>query len=174
MTADVDRRRIEPKHCRDPRVFLATGCGAGFSPKAPGTAGSLVALPIWWFGFAGWSTWEQIALLVFATAAGVWIIDGACRTAGVGDDQRIVLDEWLGLWIALVGCPRQLAPVAAGFVLFRFFDIWKPWPVSWADRSVKGGLGVVLDDVIAGCLAAGVLQLSLWLLRFGGLGRLVL
>jgi phosphatidylglycerophosphatase A len=151
---------ITASHCRDPRVLLATGCGSGFAPSAPGTAGSLVALTIWWFGTSALPLGLELGALVIATVLGVWAVAATCRIAGVGDDPRIVFDEWLGMWVALLGCPRQLAPVAYAFLLFRLFDILKPWPVSWAERR-RGAIGVVLDDLVAGGLAAAVLQLSI-------------
>ena len=94
----------------------------------------------------------------------IWVVDRACRAAGVGDASAFVLDEFVGQWVALVAAPKSLLVVGIGFALFRAFDIAKPWPVSWADRRLSGGLGVVLDDVLAGVLAAVVLQLSVALI----------
>jgi phosphatidylglycerophosphatase A len=79
----------------------------------------------------------------------------------VGDASAFVLDEFVGQWVALLAAPKSLLAVVVGFALFRAFDVVKPWPVSWADRRLRGGLGVVVDDVLAGVLAAVVLQLSL-------------
>src|SRR5262249_45865068 len=119
-----------------------------------------VALPIWWFALAELALGWQIAVVAGLTVAAIWIVDRACRAARVGDASAIVLDEFVGQWVVLIGAPRSVAVAALGFALFRAFDIAKPWPVSWADRRVGGGLGVVLDDVVAGVLAAVVLQLS--------------
>ncbi len=135
------------------------------SPVAPGTIASLLALPIWWFALAELPLAVQIAIVVALTVASIWIVDRACRAAGVGDASALVLDEFVGQWIALLAAPRSVGALAAGFLLFRAFDIAKPWPVSWADRRVAGGLGVVLDDVVAGVLAALVLQLSVGLIQ---------
>ena len=146
-------------------MWLATGCGSGLAPVAPGTVGSALALPIWWLAFAHLDPWVQLALFAAIAVASAWIVDRACRAAGVGDASAIVLDEFVGQWIALIGAPKSLVPVLVAFGLFRAFDIAKPWPVSWADRRVRGGLGVVLDDVIAGVLAAVVLHLSVGLLH---------
>lgn len=143
-------------------MLLATGLGSGLSPWAPGTVASIVALPIWWFGLSMLPVTIAIGLLIVLCAIAVWIVNIACHATGVGDDGAIVIDEWLGMWIALLACPRTLPAMLAAFVLFRLFDIAKPWPVSWADRAVGGGLGVMLDDVFAGILALAVLQLSLW------------
>jgi phosphatidylglycerophosphatase A len=155
---------IHARDCRDIRVLLATGCGSGFAPRAPGTAGSAVALAIWWFALAPLDLPVAAACVAVLSIVGIAVVDAACRRTGVADDPRIVLDEWLGLWVALLGCPKAALPALGGFALFRFFDIVKPWPVSWADRRVGGGLGVVLDDLLAGGLAAVVLQISLALL----------
>ncbi len=160
MNAQVSR--IRARDCRHPAVLLATGLGSGLSPWAPGTVASVVALPIWWFGLSTLSLAIGVPLLIVLCALAVWVVNMACGAAGVGDDGAIVIDEWLGMWIALIACPRTLPAVLTAFALFRLFDIAKPWPVSWADREVGGGLGVMLDDVFAGILALAVLQLSLW------------
>ncbi len=149
---------------RNPFVFLAVGCGSGLTPVAPGTAGSLLALPLWWFLLADLPLWQQALCITIAVLLAIWIVDRACRATGVGDASQIVLDEVVGQWLALLAAPKSLVAVALGFGLFRFFDIVKPPPVSWADRRLRGGLGVVLDDVLAGVLAAAVLHLSLRLI----------
>ena len=141
-------------------MLLATGLGSGLAPVAPGTVGSLLALPIWWFVLADLSVPVQIASVACVVLISIWVVDRACRAAGVGDASAFVLDEFVGQWVALVAAPKSLLALAVGFVLFRAFDIAKPWPVSWADRRLSGGLGVVIDDVLAGVLAAVVLQLS--------------
>ena len=110
--------------------------------------------------FSGGTVRRGHAQVPVATAAAVWIVDRACRAAGGGDASAFVLDEFVGQWVALVAAPKSLLWVGAGFALFRIFDVVKPWPVSWADRRLAGGAGVVLDDVFAGVLAAVVLQLS--------------
>ena len=143
--------------------MLATGFGSGLSPVAPGTVGSAIALPIWWFVFADLAPLLQLVVVAALTAAAIGVVDRACRAARVGDASAIVLDEFVGQWIALLGAPKSAVVLGVAFVLFRLFDIAKPWPVSWADRRLGGGLGVVLDDVAAGVLAAVVLQLSVGL-----------
>ena len=143
-----------------PEVLLATGFGVGLVPVAPGTVGSIVALPVWWWLLADLDLVVLCAVLAVLIGLGSWVIDRACRKAGVGDAGAIVLDEFVGVWIALVAAPKTLLGMAAGFALFRLFDIVKPWPVSWADREVRGGFGVMLDDVVAGVLAAFVLWLA--------------
>ena len=156
----VEQRRVVLGH---PAGWIATGFGSGLSPVAPGTAGSLTAL-------LPWLALDELPLryyalaLVLAFALGVWACAWVVRKLRVADPGYAVWDEFVGLWIALtplVGMPDSWAWIAAGFILFRIFDIWKPWPVSWADRNVEGGLGVMLDDVIAGLYAAIVLAVML-------------
>lgn len=152
MNVDAAQRRALLRH---PAGWIACGFGFGLSPFAPGTAGSLAALLPWlalrelplpWF----------VAVLVLAFVLGVWACGWAVRTLKIADPSVVVWDEFVGQWIALA--PLQLWPrngwwIACGFIFFRLFDIAKPWPVSWADRKVPGGLGVMLDDVIAGVYA---------------------
>ena len=145
----------------------AFGLGSGYSPKAPGTMGSLMALVF----FAGLATLPMPAyfvLILLSAVAGIAICDAAATRMGVHDHPGIVWDEFVGQWIALLPLvpvaawdTRTMLAVVAGFALFRLFDIWKPWPVRWADRRVEGGFGIMLDDVIAGVMAALVLALLL-------------
>ena len=147
--------------------WIALGFGSGLVPCAPGTAGSLAALLPWLvLRQLPWPIY--LVSLALAFALGVWACERAGRRIGVHDPGAFVFDEFVGQWIALI--PALLAPwwaVAAGFVLFRLFDIAKPWPVRWADRHVGGGLGMMLDDVLAGALAA--LALALLLAVYGRL-----
>lgn len=149
------------RDCKHPGVLLATLLGTGFSPVAPGTVGSIVALPLWWFLLAPLPPVSRAVAIAAACVVGVLIVDRVCRVKGVKDDQAIVLDEVLGMFVTLWAAPRTFIAGASGFLLFRAFDIWKPWPVSWAERRLRGGLGVVADDLVAGVLAACVLELSL-------------
>jgi phosphatidylglycerophosphatase A len=146
-----------PALLRSPAQLLAFGFGSGLAPRAPGTVGTLAALPLWWV-LAGLGP-PLYALTVFAAAlAGIWICASASRELGVHDHPGIVWDEFVGLWIALFAVPPEPLWVLAGFLLFRFFDIAKPWPIGWLDRRVAGGLGIMIDDVVAGILACGVLH----------------
>lgn len=139
-------------------LMFLTWFGAGFSFHAPGTMGSLNALPM--AALIAWLAGSQ----ALAIAAIVPFILGMIYTARylraeptATDPQWIVIDEVVGLWITLAVVPLNVIWYALGFGLFRLFDITKPWPVSWADRSVPGALGMMLDDVLAGLYAAGVL-----------------
>jgi phosphatidylglycerophosphatase A len=148
-----------------PAGWIATALGAGLAPKAPGTAGSLVALLPWWFLLRelAWPWYGLVLLAGFAL--GVWACAVCDRRLGRHDQGALVWDEVIGMWITLIAAPPQWWWMWVGFGLFRLFDIWKPWPVSWADRRVHGGLGVMLDDVLAGIYAAIVLQVLAWVVR---------
>ncbi len=142
---------------RYPAGWIATGFGSGFSPRAPGTVGTLVAL-LPWLWLRTLPLPYYLAAVVSAFAIGIWASNWVIRQSGVHDPQIVVWDEFVGLWIALTAAPTGWPWMLAGFALFRLFDIWKPWPVRWADRRVQGGLGVMLDDVLAGGYALLVLQ----------------
>jgi len=160
MAMTAGQRRVVLGH---PAGWIATGFGSGLSPIAPGTAGSLAAL-LPWVALNELPLPYYAVALIIAFALGVWACAWLVGKAGVADPGFAVWDEFVGLWIALaplVGMPGSWAWIAAGFILFRIFDIWKPWPVSWADRNVEGGLGVMLDDVVAGAYAAIALILML-------------
>lgn len=148
---------------RDPVHFLAFGFGSGLSPKAPGTAGTLAAVPLVYFALA-LPLWAYVFLTLVIIIAGVWICDNSSKRLGVHDHPGIVWDEIAGLFITLLAAPAGLIWLAVGFVLFRFFDILKPWPIGWLDRQVGGGLGIMIDDVLAGVYALICLQLLALLL----------
>ena len=157
--ADLARRGLSMWH---PAALLATWFGAGQLPKAPGTWGSLAALPFAWmihatFGAAG---------LAFATVVvfgvGLWASSVYVRRTEISDPGAVVIDEVVGQWLTLLPVGTDPVLYAAGFVFFRVTDIWKPWPVSWADRSLGGGFGVMADDILAGILAGAALYALAW------------
>jgi phosphatidylglycerophosphatase A len=145
-------------------IFLATGAGAGYGPIAPGTWGSALgvalALPL-----AAGGPGLYAASLASLLAVGIWAADEAERAFGREDDGRIVIDEVVGQLLALsplLADPARLrSPIwlVTGFVAFRLFDVWKPGPVRWAERRFSGGMGVMLDDVVAAAFAALLLVL---------------
>lgn len=146
---------------RDPTVLVATWFGSGLLPKAPGTWGSLAGLPaallLGYYGGPG-------ALVAGALVAFVVGIPAATRYAtatGKDDPSEIVIDEVAAQWLVLSMLPMTVLAWAVGFLLFRFFDVLKPWPVSLADRKLKGGFGIMLDDIIA----AGYAMLVVLVLR---------
>lgn len=161
MKYDAAQRRAVLGH---PAGWIASGFGSGFSPFASGTAGSAVAVLLW-LPLRGCPWPLYLAGLFAAFALGVWASHVVVRRLGLEDPGVIVWDEFVGQWIALLpllALPLHGGWIAAAFFLFRLFDVWKPWPVSWADRSVAGGLGVMLDDVLAGVYAALVLAAALY------------
>ncbi len=142
-----------------PAGWIACGFGAGLVPWAPGTVGSAVAL-LPWLVLRELPLPLYLGLVALAFVAGTWAARVSAVRLGLADPGVIVIDEFVGQWLALVSAPPGWLAVLAGFALFRLFDVWKPWPVSWADRRVKGGLGVMLDDALAGLMAAGMLWLA--------------
>ena len=146
-----------------PACLLAYGFGSGLSPKAPGTMGTLVALPIYWL-IQDVGLLSYLLITVVAFIAGIWICQQAVNWLEKDDPSAVVWDEIVGYLVTMIAAPAGWQWMLLGFVLFRFFDIWKPWPISCADRKLHGGFGIMLDDVIAGVLAAFILQLSYYLL----------
>lgn len=144
----------------NPIHFCAFGFGSGCAPVAPGTAGTLVAVLIYWFFLESLSLEVYLSVIAISAALGVWFCAKASDSLGVHDHGGIVWDEFVGYWIAMIAAPQGVFWCLWGFVLFRLFDIWKPQPIGWADRKVHGGLGIMLDDVLAGCYAWLVMQLS--------------
>ena len=140
-----------------PAVLVATWFGAGRLPVAPGTWGSLAALPFagaihWVFGPVGLGLAAAALFLI-----GCWASSVYCRCSRDKDPGAIVIDEVAAQWLTLVAAPLDPVFYGIGFLLFRVADIAKPWPASWADRAVEGGLGVMLDDVLAGVYALAAL-----------------
>ncbi len=140
-----------------PAHLLAFGGGAGLSPVAPGTAGTLIGVVLYWF-MQPLPLVLYLAITAVLFVAGVWLCGVTARHLGVHDHAGIVWDEIVGFLIAMIAVPRGWAWLAAGFVLFRLFDIWKPWPIRYLDRHVTGGFGVMLDDVVAALYALVILQ----------------
>ncbi|MDP2835089.1 MAG: phosphatidylglycerophosphatase A [Pseudomonadota bacterium] len=137
-----------------PAHFLALGFGAGLSPKAPGTVGTLVGFPLFWLLAGSPLYWAWIALFL---VVGVLACDVAGRALGVHDHGGLVWDEVVAFLMVLHFAPPTLLGYALAFALFRLFDIWKPFPIGWLDARVPGGFGVMLDDVLAAVYAILVL-----------------
>ena len=141
----------------NPIHFLAFGFGSGAAPVAPGTFGTLAGMIIYWF-LPTMDSYAYAIGLVVAAVLGVWLCGKTSSDLGVHDHGGIVWDEFVGYWITMFMAPTGIQWALIGFVLFRLFDIIKPWPIKWIDQKVHGGLGIMLDDVIAGILAALCLQ----------------
>ena len=143
-----------------PAGWIASGFGVGLSPRAPGTVGSLIALLPWWLFLQQQSLPVYLGVLLASFALGVWAANWVIAKTRIEDPSVVVWDEFVGQWIALLMAPAGWPWIVAGFALFRLFDIWKPWPVRWADRELHGGVGAMLDDVLAGLYAFIVLQVA--------------
>ena len=141
-----------PIHC------LAFGFGSGLAPVAPGTFGTLLAVPLYLL-FADMPLAVYGFIVVIAFVGGIYLCDKTASDLGVHDHPGIVWDEFVGLWIALFALPAGWLWIVIGFALFRLFDIWKPWPIDRLDNSIKGGLGIMLDDVVAGIYALVCVQI---------------
>jgi phosphatidylglycerophosphatase A len=152
--------------------LVATALGAGYSPVAPGTCGTAVAVPLAW-ALSSLSLWQFGLLAAAVTLLGVACAARADRAWGTEDSQRIVIDEVAGYLVTVSFVDRSSwAPLAAGFVIFRALDILKPPPVRWLDEHLPGGWGVVMDDVAAGVMGAGAMLLLDHLGAFAYLGGL--
>ena len=154
---------VKDKVFSRPDYFLAFGLGSGLSPKAPGTVGSLVGLLLF-IPLLHLPVVAQIAIIAGGFAFGCWICDRVANDMSIKDPGGIVWDEFVGMWIVMLWLPAGWVWLVVAFLLFRVFDILKPWPVSLADRALKGGLGIMVDDVLAGLYALGVLQAMAWVM----------
>lgn len=144
---------------KNPVHLLAFGFGAGCAPKAPGTFGTLVALPIWWLAASCLPLWSYALVTLAIIAIGPYLCGKTAQDLGVHDHGGIVWDEIAGFMITMLVLPVSLGAALLGFIAFRLFDIVKPWPISWLDKHVHGGTGIMVDDVLAGVFAAICLQL---------------
>lgn len=151
-------RRLTLKDLAEPRRLLALGFGSGLAPVAPGTFGTLAAVPLYLL-LQPLPLMYYLAVLIVTFLLGIWLCDVTARQLGVHDHPGIVWDEFVGYWITMLMAPAGWLWIAVGFVLFRCFDILKPWPIRWIDKRVGGGFGIMLDDVLAGIYGLVVLQL---------------
>mgnify|MGYP000144459186 CR=1 FL=1 len=161
---ELTQALLPPGFLRNPVHLLAFGFGSGAAARAPGTWGSLAAIPLW-YGIAwlpGVVYWVVVAL---AFLIGIWLCGKTARDLKVHDHGGIVWDEFVGMWIALGLFPDQIYGVLMAFALFRLFDVAKPWPIGWLDERLPGGLGIMVDDVVAGFMALGCLYaIDRWLM----------
>ena len=140
-----------------PVCFLGLGFGSGLAPKAPGTFGTLAAVPLYLL-MQYLPVISYISVVVIAFVIGIWICEQSARWIGQADPSAVVWDEIVGYLITMIAAPSGWQWLVLGFVLFRFFDILKPWPINLADKAIHGGLGIMVDDVIAGVFALVVIQ----------------
>ncbi|MDW3094745.1 MAG: phosphatidylglycerophosphatase A [Gammaproteobacteria bacterium] len=148
----------------NPVHFIAFGFGSGLAPKAPGTFGTLIAIPIY-FLLQPLSIANYVIVLVILTLLSIYIAGKSAQLLGIHDHGGIVIDEICGFLVTMILAPEGWEWVAAGFVLFRLFDIVKPWPINYLDKRVTGGIGIVLDDLMAGIYALLSLELIVWLVN---------
>jgi len=153
----LTQRELVAAVSRDPVHWLAFGFGLGLMPFAPGTFGSLLGIFAWYWVPA--NLYLQLAVAFAAFLVGIWICGTSARRLGVHDHGGIVWDEVVGMYLTLLVVDPDPVWILAAFLLFRLFDIWKPWPIRDLDHSLDNGFGIMLDDVIAALYAAGTLVL---------------
>ena len=151
----------------NPQNFLALGAGSGLAPVAPGTFGTLAAIPLLFI--MPNNPWLYGAITVVMFVAGIYLCDSCANYMKTHDHPAIVWDEWVGLLVTMFLVPLSIVTVIVGFALFRFFDILKPWPIGLADKKVSGGMGIMIDDVLAGIMAAIVMHLLMLVFDLGSL-----
>ena len=142
---------------QSPIHITAFGFGSGLAPIAPGTFGTLAAIPFYWV-LSLFPLWFYLVVILVTTVVGIWVCGESAKRLGVHDHGGIVWDEFVGFWITMIAAPSGLIWVLLGFIIFRIFDIWKPWPIYIIDDKVQGGLGIMLDDVLAGVYSLIVMQ----------------
>jgi len=148
-----------------PQNFFALGAGSGLAPVAPGTFGTLAAIPLLFIMPANPLFYAAITVALFLV--GIHFCDSCTAYLNTHDHPAIVWDEWVGLLVAMFMVPVNIITVILGFALFRFFDVLKPWPIGWADKQVSGGLGIMIDDVLAGIMAVLVMHVILHFFDLG-------
>ena len=158
----LGQNKLTPKQVlSDPVLFLAFGFGSGLAKKAPGTMGTVAAIPVYLL-LVQTNSLVYILATFASCILGIWICGITADRLGEHDFSGIVWDEIAGLLVTMSFVPFSWQAIVCGFVLFRLFDIVKPWPINWIDKKVTGGLGIMLDDIVAGMLAGGVLW---WLIQ---------
>lgn len=140
-------------------LFFATGCYSGFSPGAPGTAGSAIGVALFWF-LSPLSFSLYVLTVIAFVFLSIWCAARASVIFQKKDPPQVVMDEIAGYLVTMAAVPLSWGYVIAGFILFRIMDILKPYPIRWIDQNVAGGYGIVLDDVLAGVYANIILQIA--------------
>jgi len=143
-----------------PANFLSLGFGSGLVPWAPGTFGTLAAIPVYLL-LSTQSLNSYLVVTLLVSLVGIWLCGKTADDLGVHDHGGIVWDEIAGFLITMIALPVEWPWILAGFALFRFFDILKPWPIKWLDQHVKGGFGIMIDDVLAGLMSLALLHIAL-------------
>jgi phosphatidylglycerophosphatase A len=149
---------------RNPLHFIAFGFGSGTIPVAPGTFGTLVGIPFYLM-MQNLSPLLYFIIMLLIIGASIWICAKATRDIGIEDHQGMCLDEIVGFIVTMFYAPHGWQWICIGFLLFRLFDIWKPWPIRFIDARLSGGLGIILDDVLAGIYSCVILQMIAWIFK---------
>ncbi len=158
-----EQPRVPVNLLKHPAHFLSLGFGSGLSPKMPGTIGTIAGVFVY-LGIAGLDWRIYLAVLILMFVLGVAVSDYTARVLGVHDHPAIVVDEIVGYLVTMFMVPPTPVFIVTGFLLFRVFDILKPWPIGVVDKSVKGGLGIMLDDLIAALFSLLIIQIIVYLL----------
>jgi phosphatidylglycerophosphatase A len=148
---------------KKPTHFIAFGFGSGTLPFAPGTFGTLMAIPFY-LAMQSLSHLSYFILLIFITVGSMWLCDTVSKEIEVHDHPGMCLDEIVGYLVTMFAAPSGLLWVMLGFILFRIFDILKPWPIRFMDEKIKGGFGMVIDDVMAGIYSLIILRILSWMI----------
>lgn len=162
-TNSMDKELRQRVSLRNPVHFLALGFGSGLIPAMPGTFGSLAAIPLL-LPFIGLNYGYLTVTAIIASVIGIYLCGKTASDMQVHDHGSIVWDEVAGMFLTFLWIPLSPLAIAAGFILFRLFDILKPWPISFIDKHLHGGLGIMLDDIVAGLMACLSLHGLLWVL----------
>ena len=165
---DRPRHPIPPRLLANPVHLLSFGFGTGLAPKGPGTVGTLVGIPFFLL-LSPLATPVYLLACLVLFLIGIGLCEASARRLGVHDHSGIVWDEIVGFLLAMTAVPATWYWILLGFILFRVFDIWKPWPIRNVDRRLGGGFGIMLDDVLAALYAWGVLQAAIWLQTWNGM-----
>lgn len=156
------RKQSKRELIKQPIHFFSFGFGSGLMPKAPGTFGTLPAIVLVWL-FASLDAAAYIGVVAFVTIIGIYLCGATAKAMGEHDSPSIVWDEIAGYMIAMIAIPVSWQSLLLAFVLFRLFDILKPWPIRWLDKHVDGGFGIMIDDVLAGFFTLILMHIALTL-----------
>ncbi len=158
----MDRVEIQRRVWSDPRYFIGYGFGTGLLPKMPGTWGTLIAIPVYLLA-AKLSFIPYIIFVLLLAFYAARLSDVLSKEIALHDDPGMNIDEIVGYLVTMMIAPLSWWAIILGFGYFRLFDILKPWPISWVDRNVTGGVGMILDDIMAGVAAMLLLKATLWI-----------
>lgn len=159
----MDRHIRKRVSLANPIHFLALGFGSGLAPKAPGTFGTIAAIPLVCLLAYSTTLTGYVLVTLLASLIGIWLCGKTAHDMMVHDDSSIVWDEIAGLLITMIAVPLNWQTLLLGFVLFRILDILKPWPISYLDARVHGGFDIMIDDILAGVFALILMHITLYL-----------